>query len=173
MDIGELTGGGPEMQGFLLLLCGVAMVIGIIGVIVPVLPGLGLCWAAVLGWAVFSDAGWGRWVVLALCTVWVVAGSIVKYTWPGQRLKESGVPTRTLIAGVLLGLVGMFVIPFVGLLVGFVAGVWAVEAQRLGGFRQAWPSTKEALLGTGLSILIELVAAVLVVGTWVIGILVT
>jgi uncharacterized protein len=66
----------------------------------------------------------------------------------------------------------MFVVPVVGLLLGFVLGVWLVEAVRHGDARRAWPSTRAALLGAGLSVLIELTAAMLVLGTFVVGLLV-
>jgi hypothetical protein len=154
----------------LVVLCGLAIVVGIVGVVVPVLPGLFLCLAAVLAWAILGDGGTtGRWTVLALCAGWVAVGTVVKYTWPGRRMKAIGVPTRTLVFGVVLGIAGMFVIPVVGLPIGFVAGVWLAEAQRHGGFSPAWPSTVAALKAAGLSVLVELGAAFLVALTWVAG----
>jgi uncharacterized protein YqgC (DUF456 family) len=157
----------------LIILCAVAIVIGIVGVVVPVLPGLFLCLAAVLAWAIFGDGETTtRWVVFGVATLWTVLGTIVKYTWPGQRLKALGVPTRSLVFGVLLGIVGMFVIPVVGLVIGFVAGVWVAEAQRHGGFGEAWPSTLAALKAAGLSVLVELAAAFAVAITWVVGLFV-
>ena len=148
------------------------MLIGIVGIVVPVLPGLLLVWGSVLAWAIFADGGWLKWLILGLCTAWAAAGIVVKYAWPGQRMRRAGIPARTLFAGVGLGIVGMFVIPVVGLLLGFVLGVWLAEAARMGGMDKAWPSTKQALLGAGLSILVELAAAVLIVGTWGVGLLV-
>jgi uncharacterized protein YqgC (DUF456 family) len=70
------------------------------------------------------------------------------------------VPNRTLIVGGVLGIVGFFVIPIVGLVVGFVLGVFLAEQVRLRDTRQAWPSTKHALKATGLSMLIELATGI-------------
>jgi uncharacterized protein len=154
-------------------LCLAGIVVGMVGVVVPVLPGLLLCWASVLVWALLTDAGAGRWVVLALCTGWAVLGTVVKYAWPGRRLRDAGIPTRTLLAGVGVGLVGMVVVPVIGLLIGFVLGVWLAEAARFGGARTAWPSTRAALLGAGLSVLVELTAAMLILGTYLLGLLLT
>jgi len=154
-------------------LCLIGIVVGIVGVVVPVLPGLLLCWASVLVWALFADVGWGRWLVLGLCTLWTALGIVIKYAWPGRKLKNAGIPTGTLLVGIALGLVGMFVVPVVGLLLGFVLGVWLAEAARLGGLRTAWPSTRAALLGAGLSVLVELTAAMLVLGTYIIALLTT
>ncbi|MEV4757507.1 DUF456 domain-containing protein [Micromonospora sp. NPDC049559] len=161
----ELTDG----QTAVTVLCAVAIVAGIVGVVVPVLPALPLCWLGVLVWAVFGGAGWGRWVVLAVVTLVVLAGTVVKYAWPGRNLKRSGVPNRTLLAGGALGLVGFFVIPVVGLPIGFVLGVWLAERVRLGDSRLAWPSTRQAVKATGLSMLVELAAALTVAAVWVLG----
>ena len=81
-------------------------------------------------------------------------------------------PTSTLVAGALAGLVGFFVIPVVGLLVGFPVGVYVAERARVGA-DLAWPSTKAALRALGVSILLELVAGVLAAGVWVVGVVAT
>jgi uncharacterized membrane protein len=92
----------------------------------------------------------------------------VKYALPGRRLKAAGVPTGTLLAGTLLGLVGFFVIPVVGLVIGFVVGVYLSELARVGR-ELAWPSTVSALRAVGLSLLIELAAGLLAAAVWLAG----
>ncbi len=150
------------------LISGLAIVLGVLGVLIPVLPGLLLCWAGVLFWAVFGDATGGRWVVLAVASVIAAAGLIVKYLWPGKHLQRSGVPTSSLVAGGVLGLIGFFVVPVVGLVLGFVLGIWLAERARLGAGR-AWPSTKQALTAVGLSMLIEIAAGLGIAVVWAIG----
>ena len=150
--------------------CLAGIVVGIVGVVVPVLPGLLLCWASVLVWALLSDGGAGRWVVLGVVTVWVVLGTVVKYAWPGRRLKDAGIPTRTFVVGVVGALLGMVFVPVVGLPLGFVAGIWVAERIRFGDAAAAWPSTRQAVLGAGLSVLVELCAAGLVLGTFLAGV---
>jgi ABC-type Fe3+ transport system permease subunit len=95
-------------------------------------------------------------------------GGIVKYAVPGRGLKTAGVPSRTLVAGGLLGIVGFFVIPVVGLVVGFVLGVYLAELQRVG-LDAAWSSTRAALQAAGLSLLIELAAGLLAAAAWLVG----
>jgi uncharacterized protein YqgC (DUF456 family) len=91
---------------------------------------------------------------------------------PGRRLQAAGVPGRTLALGAVLGVVGFFVIPVVGLFLGFVAGVYLSELVRVGS-RGAWPATVHALKAAGLSILIELTACLLATAAWVAGVLLT
>jgi uncharacterized protein len=155
------------------LVSGIAIAVGIIGVIVPVLPGLLLCWLGVVVWAVLGDAGWGRWLVLAVATAVASSATVVKYTWPGRNLRRTGVPNRSLVAGGVLGLIGFFVIPVVGLVIGFVLGVWLAERMRLGDSRLAWPSTRQALKAAGLAMLIELSAALFIGFVWLVGLVTT
>jgi uncharacterized protein len=153
-----------------LVLVGMAMAVGLAGVVVPVLPGLLLCWAAVLVWALAERTALG-WSVLALATVVVAVSQVVKYTLPGRRMRAAGVPTRSVVLGGLLGVVGFFVVPVVGLFLGFVLGVYLAERVRLGTHGTAWPSTVHALKAAGLSVLIELAAALLVALSWLAAVL--
>jgi uncharacterized protein YqgC (DUF456 family) len=149
------------------LLVGLAVLVGLVGIVVPVLPGSILILGAVLVWAAASATAVG-WVVFALVTTLLVVGGIVKYAVPGRGLKTAGVPSRTLVAGGLLGIVGFFVIPVVGLVVGFVLGVYLAELQRVG-LDAAWSSTRAALQAAGLSLLIELAAGLLAAAAWLVG----
>jgi uncharacterized protein YqgC (DUF456 family) len=151
---------------------GLAILVGVLGVFVPVLPGLLLCWLGVLFWAIFGDAGGGRWPILGFATAIAAAGTVIKYLWPGKRLKSTGVPTSSLLAGGALGMIGFFVVPVVGLILGFVLGVWLAERVRLGA-RRAWPSTKEALAAVGLSMLVEFASAIGIAVVWVLGVVAT
>ena len=149
------------------VIVGLAVLVGVLGVVVPVLPGSLLILVAVLVWAV-QDGSNTAWTVFAAATVLLAVGAVVKYAVPGRSLKAAGVPNRTLMIGGLLGLVGFFVIPVVGLFIGFVLGVYLGELQRVGR-DEAWPSTKHALKAAGLSVLIELVAAALAAATFFVG----
>jgi len=149
----------------------VLLVIGLAGIIVPVLPGLLLILGGLLLWAIDLNTTTG-WVVFAVAVAFLAAGTIVKYVVPGRRLKSAGVPRSTLVIGGLLGIVGFFVIPVIGLFIGFVLGVYAAERRRLGPTAAA-PATRQALSAVGLSILIELTASLLAVATWVVGVVVT
>ena len=149
----------------------VVIAVGIAGVIVPVLPGTILVLGAILVWALEIGTTTG-WAVFAVAAALLVGGSVVKYLVPGRRLKASGVPNRTLLVGAVLAFVGFFVIPLVGMFIGFVLGIYLAERTRLGAAR-AWPSTVHALKAVGVSILIELVAAFLAAVTWAVGVVVT
>ncbi len=143
----------------------VLVAVGLVGVVVPVLPGLLLVVCGIAVWALpRSDAL--AWTVLAIAIVVVTLGTVAKYLLPGARMRAAGVPGRTLLAGAVLGIVGFFVVPVVGLVLGFVLGVYLAEAARLGRGR-AWPSTRVAVAAVGWSILIELAAGLVATAVWV------
>ena len=149
------------------LLTGLAIAIGLVGIVVPVLPGSVLVLVAILVWAVLTSTAIG-WTTFAVATLLLAAGAVVKYAVPGRRLKADGVPNRSLFAGAVLGVVGFFVVPVVGLLIGFVLGVYLAELQRMGR-NLAGPTTRSALRAVGVSILIELGAGMLAALTWLVG----
>ena len=149
------------------LLVGLVVLVGLVGVVVPLLPGTLLVAAAVVVWAL-DERSTTAWVCTAVALALLAVGVVVKYLVPGKRLKSSGVPTSTLLLGGLLGVVGFFVVPVIGLFLGFVLGVYLSEVRRLGSQR-AWPATRAALAAVGLSVLIELAAALLAAVVWLGG----
>ena len=135
------------------------------------LPGSILVVGAVLVWA-WVTGGPTAWLVFAVATTLIAVGTVVKYLVPGRRLQDAGIPASTQWIGVALGVVGFFVVPVVGLVLGFVLGVYLAELRRVGS-AQAWPSTVHSLKAAGLSILIELGAALAATLVWVAGVVAT
>jgi len=149
----------------------VAIAVGLLGIVVPILPGGLLILGAILVWATELGERTG-WIVFGAAALLTLLGAVAKYAVPGRRLKGIGIPSSTQWTGVAFGLVGFFVIPVIGLFLGFVLGVYLAERRRLGG-PQAWPSTTAALRAAGLSIMIELVAGTLAAACWVVGVALT
>jgi uncharacterized protein YqgC (DUF456 family) len=147
------------------LLVGLAILVGLVGVVVPVLPGALLVWAAVLVWALLVRSTLG-WVVLAVATLSTVAAQIVKYVIPDRQLRAAGVPRRSIVLGGLLALVGFFVIPVVGLVIGFVGGVYLAERRRLRDHAAARRATMLAARAAGVALLVELAGALLAALSW-------
>ncbi len=144
------------------------IVVGLVGIVLPVLPGLLVVLAGVLLWALMEGTGlaWGIFVASLLVAV---VGYVLQYTLPGRRMRERGVQTSTLALAVLFGIVGFFVIPVVGAIVGFVLGIFVVEVGRTRDRSQAWVRTKHALVAVLHSIGIELAAGLVIACLYVAG----
>jgi len=151
------------------IVTGLLMLVGLVGIVVPVLPGLLLVWLATALWAFEHPNHWS-WLVFGLCGLAYAAGVVMQYLVPGRRLKDAGVKTSTLFLAVVLAIVGFFVIPVVGAFIGFVLGVFLVELGRQRDWRVAWRSTGHALKAVMMSVGIELVAGFLIVGLWLAGV---
>jgi uncharacterized protein YqgC (DUF456 family) len=153
------------------VLVAVGITVGLVGVVVPLLPGALLVWAAIVLWgfSVGTATGWG---VVAVASTLMAAGQVVKYTIPTRQLRVSGVPNRSMTVGGLAAIVGFFVVPVVGVFIGFVLGVYVSELERVGA-RAAWPSTIAAIRAVGVSLMIELISALLATAVWALGVTIT
>ncbi len=154
------------------VLAGAMIVVGILGLIVPVLPGLLLAEAGVLVWA-WHQGSTTAWVVFGCTVVIALIGWFLQYQVPNRSLRAAGIPGMSRAAGILLAVIGFFVVPYVGLFLGFVLGVYLAEQLRLRNPAAAWTSTKIAVKAVLSSIGIELAAAVVVSLVWVGGLLLT
>jgi len=153
-------------------LAAVLIVVGLAGVLIPLLPGSILIWVGIALWS-FDRGDLTGWAVLGAASAVLALGLVGKYALPGRRLREAGVPWITLAFGALLGVIGFFVIPVVGLPIGFVLGVYVAELSRLGSNAAAWPSTRQAVTAVGLSLLIEFGSGLLAATIWLAAVIFT
>ena len=152
------------------VLAAVLIVVGLAGVLIPLLPGPILIWVGIGVWS-FERSDAAGWAILVAATAVLAVGLIGKYALPGRRLREAGVPWITLAFGTLLGVIGFFVIPLFGLPIGFVLGIYLAELSRLGSNAAAWPSTRQAVTAVGLSMLIEFGSGLLAAAIWLGGVI--
>jgi uncharacterized protein YqgC (DUF456 family) len=150
-----------------LLLVAFAIAVGLAGIVMPLIPGLLLVYGAILVWAIVVSTT-TSWVTLAAVTVVVGATTAIKYLWPVRRMRRAEVPTSVLVIGAVLGVVGFFVIPVLGLVIGFVGGVYLAEFLRYRDQRRAWASTVHAVKGVALSIGVELAGGLVAAVIWVV-----
>jgi uncharacterized protein YqgC (DUF456 family) len=155
-----------------IVLVALAIAVGIIGIVVPLLPGTLLVFAAIAVWA-FVESNVTGWATLGVVTALLAAATLIKYLWPMRRMRAADVRTLSLVAGGVLGVIGFFVIPVVGLVIGFVLGVYLAELAKRQDQRVAWTSTKHALKGVALSVGVELCGALLATAAWVAGVYLT
>ena len=149
---------------------GLVMLVGLVGVVVPVFPGLVLVAGAGLVWA--TDLGGpGAWTAFAVMAAIAVGGTVASSVLPARRASAAGAPAWVVAAGVAGLVIGFFVVPVVGALVGFPAGVFVAELARHRHPGPAWRATWEALKNVGLGIAIQLAAGVAMIAVWLAAVL--
>lgn len=152
------------------ILAGIAVLIGLAGTVVMILPGIVLQVVAVAIWA-FEESTLLGWVVLGLVLALAVAATALKYVFPGRRLREVGIPRSVLALAVIAGTVGFFFF-VVGAPLAFLTVIYVFERARVGRGR-AWASTKEAIKALMTSVGIELAGGALILVVFVAGALLT
>jgi uncharacterized protein YqgC (DUF456 family) len=146
----------------------VLVVVGVCGIVVPVLPGSVTILAGLLVWAIWGGSPFG-WLVFGIGAVFIAVGSSAQYLITGRRLKERQIPNRSVVIGLVAGVIGMFVIPFLGLPIGFTAGLLASEYARVRALREAASTSWAALKSVGLGMLIELGCGLAAAATLLVG----
>jgi uncharacterized protein YqgC (DUF456 family) len=152
-----------------IVLVALAIAVGLVGILVPLLPGTVLVFGAILVWALFERTT-VAWVTLGVVAALLGGTLLVKYLWPMRRMKSADVGTSSLAAGAVLGIVGFFVVPVLGLVIGFVLGVYLAELAKRRDQRVAWTSTVHAIKGVALSVGVELAGGLLATVTWVVAV---
>lgn len=154
-----------DFNGWLLLqwLGYVVIGIGVLGAILPVVPGPVLIWLGALLWAWadhFQRIGWPTLTILA---VLMIAGGGAEFWMSALGARRGGASWPALLAGVALGIAGFFLLSLPGAIVGVVLGILAVEAWRTGGLRPALKSSGGFLLGYLLAAAVQLSLSLIMV----------
>ena len=128
----------PDMTTALWILAGLLVLVGLAGVILPLLPGVPLVFAGLLlaAWIDgFTKVGWIALTILAILTsasviVDIVATSLGARRHGASRWAVLGAALGTIV-GMFFGVVGLVFGPFAGAVIGeLAAGRSAEEARR-------------------------------------------
>ncbi|MCA9938849.1 MAG: DUF456 domain-containing protein [Anaerolineales bacterium] len=143
------------------------MLLGVVGVIVPVFPGMLLVWLSLLGYAIFDGfhaIGWGLFLVLSL---FALATGTADLWLPLVGAKATGASRRGMIYGTVGALAGFLIFNLPGAIIGYALGVVLGEYQRHGDWRQALRASMGGLAGMGVSTLIQLGASIIILVVFV------
>jgi uncharacterized protein YqgC (DUF456 family) len=159
------------MSGYQVLLAAITLVImlvGVAGVALPVVPDVPLIWVAALGYGALAGFnGWVGGVAMVVLTLLAVLGVVVDLALGHAAAKRGGASWQAIAASIVLGLAGLFFYPPLGPIVGALLGLFLVEFFMSGrDGRRAWTAVKSYALGSGLSMILRLTIAVVMVGVW-------
>jgi uncharacterized protein YqgC (DUF456 family) len=141
----------------------VLMFIGLLGVILPLVPGIVLVYLAALLYAVIEGFAKIGPITLAVLTVLAVVGVTADIWVSSLGAKVGGASVWALLGGLALGLVGLVFFSLPGAIVGSVAGVVAVELWRVGDWEKVLKSGAGWLIGWLLSTIVQLSIALIMI----------
>ncbi len=142
------------------------MLFGLLGLIIPLLPGLVIIWVAALVYGIVDGFTWANGAVFALMTLICVVGSLIDNVIMGASAKQQGASWIAIAISMVLGIAGSFAFPPFGGLVAALLGIFAYEFYRLRDWRKALASTKGMALGCGWATIIRAAMGVVMIGMW-------
>jgi uncharacterized protein len=152
------------------VVAGLLLVVALVGTVYPVLPGSLIAIVTLLSWALILGS-WVAWVAGVTGALIAVAGWSASYVLTGRKLKEQQIPGRSILVAVVAGIVGIFLIPVVGLFVGFALGLFVAEYVRHRDLRASVTSSAVTLRATLTGMLIEAGMLCLAGTVWAIGVI--
>jgi uncharacterized protein len=154
------------------VLVGLAIAVGLVGIIVQILPGNVLVLGSVLVWA-WVTGGTAAWVCFVLAALVIAAAETGQWLLAGRHMRRAEVPWSTLAVGGVAAVVGFFVVPVVGLFLFFTLAVLVMEYLRRRDGRAAWRATVAALQATAITIGIQLAGGLTATVIWVVWLFLT
>ncbi len=150
----------------LLIITLAVMLVGLAGLIFPILPGLVIIWLAGLVYGILSGFTTPGWIILAAMTVLMLVGSLIDNVIMGASARQQGASWLAIGVALVLGVVGSLLLPPFGGLAAALLGLFGLEFWRLRDWRKALESTKGMAIGCGWSSLIRVLMGVLMIGLW-------
>jgi uncharacterized protein YqgC (DUF456 family) len=138
------------------------IVLGLIGTIVPMIPGSLLIWVAVLIYVLvngMASVGWLAFLIISLIAL--VAGTADLWM-PLLGAKTVGASMRAMVYGTIGAIVGTFFAPLLGTLIGYAGGILLGEYQTRGDWQEALKASLGGLAGWGLATAVQLGGGILI-----------
>jgi uncharacterized protein YqgC (DUF456 family) len=161
------------MSGVGELLIGLAMAIGLVGILIPIAPGIVLVWLAGLAWAILDGGGLTRWSLFAVMTALTVGALIANVRIPAKSASTTNAPRGTLWLAALFAVIGFFVIPIAGVLIGFCCGVLLAHLIATNDIHKAFDAMWATLRAFGKSVLVQGICGVGICLLWILGLILT
>src|SRR5690349_1019735 len=166
----------PEFEVFLQVILDtltlLALIVGLLGLIVPVFPGLVIMWLGTLVYALLQNAAGdmtgGKWFLFAIITLLMITGSIADNLIIARKMRDKYVPWSSILFAFAASLVAsLFFTPLIGL-VAAPAGLFLAESRRLKDRDAAVDSTKAYMIGWGWAFGARFLIGLMMIGLWMI-----
>lgn len=153
------------------VLVALTMAVGVIGTLLPIVPGLGLVWAAGVVYGLVEGFGVVGWMCVTVMTLLLIGGSFAGIRIPQRAAALGGIGLGGQVFAAGLAVVGFFAIPVVGAALGFVLGVYVVARRREP--TRAWAVTRRTVGSLAAAAGVQFLAALAMAATWGVWLLLT
>jgi len=166
----------PEFQLFLQVILEAltlfVLLVGLLGLIVPVFPGLTVMWLGTLVYALIQNAAGnmtgGKWFLFGLITILMIVGNIADNLIIARKMRDKYIPWSSILWAFAAGIVAsLFFTPLIGLIAA-PAGLFLAEMSRLKNREAAIDSTKAYMIGWGWAFGVRFLIGLVMTGFWII-----
>lgn len=151
---------------------GLVIAVGVLGTLVPILPGPFLVWGAALTYGLVKGFDPIGWTALGFITAGLIAAVYLGFRLPQQSAAAEGLGLGAQTFALALAIIGFFLVPVVGAGLGFVAGVWVVRYRQIGDTGAANRSTLMTIRGLLKAAAAQFGCAVGMAGAWLIWVVI-
>lgn len=144
------------------------MLFGLLVLLIPVMPGLVIIWAAALGYGLYTGFTTLGWVMFGIMTVLMITGSLVDNVLMGASAHKEGAPWWVVGLAMLAAILGNFLLPVIGGVLAALLTLFLIEWARLKDARRALASMKGLLVGCGWAVAIRFIMGMVMIGLWLI-----
>lgn len=149
------------------------MLLGLIGLLTTVIPGLVIIWLAALVYFIVTGFSTGNIILLVGITILMLVGNLLDNLFMGASARKTGASWLAIGVALVGGVVGSIVFPPFGGLVVALAGLFLVELYRLRDWRKAAESTKSMAAGCGWAVLARFGIGMVMILLWLGWVLLT
>jgi uncharacterized protein YqgC (DUF456 family) len=165
-----MTGFGPGFEVLLQAMVLFVMLFGLVGLIVPIFPGLTVMWLAALFFALVQAANgqmaWIDWTLFGLITALMIGGNVVDNIIIAKKMREVSIPWSSILLSYLAGIVVSFIFtPLIGLVAAPLA-LLGLEYLRRKDRQAAVIATKAYVTGWGWAFAARFSIGVVMTGLW-------
>ena len=146
------------------------LIVGLLGLLIPVFPALVVMWLATFIYALIENAAgrmtWVGWTFFALITLLMLFGSVIDNIIIAQKMRGQSIPWSSIGLAYLAGiLASIFLTPLVGMAASPLS-LFGVEYLRLRDRKLAFTSAKTYMIAWGWSFAAVFGVGVLMILLW-------
>lgn len=144
--------------------------IGLLGLIMPIFPGLTIMWLGTLVYALIQNSvgnmtGWD-WFLFVLITLFMIVGNIADNLIIARKMRDKYIPWSSILFAFAASIiVSIFFTPLIGL-VAAPLGLFLAESRRLKNRDAAIDSTKTYMIGWGWAFGARFLIGLMMIGLW-------
>ncbi len=144
------------------------MLVGLLGLIIPIFPGIAVIWLAALVFGLVNGFNTLAWVLFALISVLAIIGVTIDNVLMNAKAHKEGAAWTSLALGWVGGILGTIFLPPFGGLVAAPLVVLLVEYLRQRDIHRALLTLRGLLIGWGASFVVRFFIGLSMIGLWVI-----